>query len=79
MAEKKKSFEESMVRLDIIVKQLEKGDAPLDESLALFEEGTALIRTCNKMLEAAEQKVVRLKKGPDGEPVELPFEEEEQA
>jgi exodeoxyribonuclease VII small subunit len=77
MAEKKKTFEESIARLDIIVKQLEKGDAPLNESLALFEEGTALIRACNIMLEAAEQKVVRLKKGSDGEPVELPFEEEE--
>ena len=77
MASENKTFEEQMARLDGIVKQLEKGDAPLGESLALFEEGTALIRACGAMLEEAEQKVLRLKKGPDGEPVELPFETEE--
>ena len=54
------SFEQSMERLDAIVKQLEKGEAPLNESLALFEEGTALIASCGKMLDSAEQKVVML-------------------
>lgn len=68
------SFEQSMERLDAIVKQLEKGEAPLGESLKLFEEGTALIAACGKMLDEAEQKVVVLKKGENGEPVELPFE-----
>jgi exodeoxyribonuclease VII small subunit len=77
MAETNKTFEEQIARLDSIVKQLEKGDAPLDESLALFEEGTALIRACGTMLEDAEQKVLRLKKGPDGEPTALPFDTEE--
>lgn len=77
MAKTNKTFEEQIARLDSIVKQLEKGDAPLGESLALFEEGTALIRSCGVMLEEAEQKVLRLKKGPDGEPVELPFDTEE--
>lgn len=68
------SFEQSMERLDAIVKQLEKGEAPLNESLALFEEGTALIASCGKMLDSAEQKVVMLKKGENGEPTEVPFE-----
>lgn len=68
------SFEQSMERLDAIVKQLEKGEAPLNESLALFEEGTALIASCGKMLDSAEQKVVMLKKGENGEPTEIPFE-----
>ena len=68
------SFEQSMERLDAIVKQLEKGEAPLDESLALFEEGTALIASCGKMLDIAEQKVVMLKKGENGQPTEEPFE-----
>lgn len=71
------SFEQSMERLDSIVKQLEKGEAPLSESLKLFEEGTALIATCGKMLDEAEQKVVMLKKGENGEPVETPFEDGE--
>lgn len=76
MAQKKLSFEQSMERLEIIVKQLEKGEAPLSESLALFEEGTALIASCSSMLEEAEQKVVKLRKGENGQPEELPFEEE---
>ena len=38
----KKTFEENMLRLEAIVAQLEKGEAPLDESLKLFEEGTRL-------------------------------------
>ena len=70
------SFEQSLSRLDEIVKHLEKGDLPLNDSLALYEEGTALIRSCSKMLDDAEQKVVKLKKGPDRAPVELDFEEE---
>ncbi len=53
MAEK--SFEQSLARLEEIVKLLEKGDAPLSESLGLFEEGTGLIRSCGTLLEQAEQ------------------------
>lgn len=69
------SFESSIKRLDEIVRLLEKGDAPLSESLKLFEEGTDLISNCGKLLNDAEQMVVKLKKGPDAEPVELPFED----
>ena len=76
MAGKKLSYEQSMARLDEIVRHLEKGDMPLNDSLALFEEGTALIRSCEKQLDEAEQKVVKLRKGPDREPEELPFEDE---
>lgn len=75
MAGKNLSFEQSMARLDEIVRHLEKGDMPLNDSLALFEEGTALIRSCEKQLDEAEQKVVKLRKGPDREPEELPFED----
>lgn len=77
MAQKKMNFEQSIERLNEIVKQLEKGEAPLTESLALFEEGTALISTCGKMLDEAEQKVVMLKKGDNGEPIEITFEDGE--
>ena len=49
---------------------------PLSQSLTFFEEGTALIKYCTQLLDNAEQKVVMLKKGTDGDPVELPFEEE---
>ena len=75
MAAKKKSFEESLARLGEVVRTLERGDAPLADSLKLFEEGAALITACPKELDEAEQKVVKLRKGPDGEPEELPFEE----
>ena len=70
------SFEQAAARIDEIVRLLEKGDAPLDESLALFEEGAKLIKTCGKMLDEAEQTVTRLQKGPDGEPVESLFDDE---
>lgn len=75
MAEKKteKTFEQSLQRLEEIVRLLEKGDAPLAESLTLFEEGTALIRACGAQLDEAEQKVVQLRKTEDGSPEELPF------
>ena len=77
MATKKLSFEQSLARLDEIVRHLEKGDLPLKESLTLFEEGTALIKNCGVMLDDAEQQVVKLKKGENREPVELPFEGEQ--
>jgi len=73
----KKSFEENMTRLEQIVGKLEKGDALLNESLALFEEGTRLIAACREDLDAAEQQVVKLMKGADGAPVESNFISEE--
>ena len=75
--EEKKSFEEQLGRLEEIVALLERGDAPLADSLALFEEGTGLAGACTVLLDEAEQKVVQHQKGPDGEPVELPFQAEE--
>lgn len=76
VANKKLSFEQSLERLSEIVKLLERGEAPLNESLKLFDEGTALIAACQQMLDDAEQKVIKLRKGDGGEPEELPFEEE---
>lgn len=74
---KKQSFEEKMKRLEEIAAALEKGDAALEDSLRLFEEGTKLIADCSAQLETAEQKVVKLMKGADGAPVELPFDTKE--
>ena len=62
----KMSFEQAAQRIDEIVRLLERGDAPLDKSLALFEEGAKLIRFCGKKLDEAEQIVVSLQKGDDG-------------
>ena len=74
--EQSKSFEASMKRLEEIVRTMERGDMPLEQSLALFEEGTALVRSCAAMLDEAEMKIVKLMKGSDGQPVELEYEDE---
>ncbi|MGO9126618.1 MAG: exodeoxyribonuclease VII small subunit [Terriglobales bacterium] len=50
-------FEESILRLEKIVQELEKGEVPLEKSLTLFEEGMQLSATCRKELEQAEGKV----------------------
>ena len=76
MAAKKLTFEQNLARLDEIVRHLEKGDLPLSESVSLFEEGTGLLSSASKMLDEAEQKVVKLRKGADRQPEEMPFEEE---
>lgn len=79
MAEQKElDFEAGLKRLERIVAALEQGNASLRESMALFEEGAALVRRCNEQLDRAEQQVLRLQKGPDGAPVELPFDGPEQ-
>ena len=77
MSGKKATFEQQLQRREEIVAAPEKGDAPLADSLALFEEGTKLIAACSKQLDQAEQQVVKLMKGADGAPVELPFAEQE--
>ncbi len=77
MAEKK--FEAALARLEEIVKELEKGDLPLEQSLRLFEEGVKLSRICNKQLEDAERKVEILLKDRAGTMTAQPFEEEEEA
>lgn len=76
MSKDSKSFEKSLIRLDEIVRQMERGDVPLEEALKLFEEGTSLVASCGKLLDEAELKVVRLTKGADGEPVETEFDDE---
>ena len=76
MSAKKLSFEQQLGRLEEIVAALESGDASLADSLKLFEEGTKLVAACTKQLDQAEQQIVKLMKGADGSPVELPFEEE---
>ena len=74
MSAKKATFEQQISRLEEIVAALEKGDVQLADSLKMFEEGTKLITACSKQLDQAEQQVVKLMKGADGAPVELPFE-----
>lgn len=70
------TFEASVLRLEQIVDKLEQGELPLEEALKLFEEGTALVGSCTKLLDDAELKVVKLMKGPDGAPTETEFNDE---
>lgn len=77
MSEQSKTFEQSITRLEEIVRRMERGEVPLEEALALFEEGTGLVASCTKQLDEAEMKIVRLSKGADGAPVEREFEDEE--
>lgn len=60
--EKNGSFEKNIKRLEEIVAKLEDGGLPLEESLRLFEEGTALVRRCTATLDGAEQKITELVK-----------------
>lgn len=57
MDDKRPTYEEAVKRLEEIVKRLEGGSAPLDESIALFSEGAELVKTCTAILDEAEQKV----------------------
>ena len=66
-------FEEVLGRLDEIVKSLEKGDLPLEESLKIFEEGVKLSKTCLKILDEAEKKVEILLSDKEGKKQPKPF------
>ena len=69
MNKESKTFEENLQRLEQIVRAMERGDAPLDESLKLFQEGTELVRLCGKMLDDAQIQVNKVIKSTDGTPV----------
>ena len=77
MSGKSKTFEESMQQLEAIVHQLEQGNVPLEDSLKLFQEGTALVQSCTKLLDSAELEIVKLTKTADGTPAETEFERNE--
>ena len=76
MSKKKLTFEESMSRLEQIVRALEQGNAPLEESLKLFQEGTDLVRSCGKLLDEAELQIKKVLTAADGSPVLEEFDDE---
>ena len=77
MNKQNQTFEASMQRLEVIVRALERGDAPLEESLKLFQEGTELVRSCNQLLENAQLQVKQIMSAPDGSPMEVEFSDAE--
>ena len=73
MDKQNRSFESNMQRLEQIVRAMERGDVPLEESLKLFQEGTELVRNCNELLDNAQLQVKMILNGPDGTPREEDF------
>lgn len=76
MSKKKMTFEESMGRLEQIVRAMERGDVALEESLKLFHEGTELVKNCGKLLDEAQMQVNKIMVAADGSPVEEAFHDE---
>lgn len=68
------TFEGAFARLEEIVQQLEAGDAPLQDALALFEEGVRMARLCSQRLDEAETRIRVLMEGEDGSLQEVPWD-----
>ena len=62
------SFEAALAELDGIVRSLEQGQAPLDESIELYQRGDRLKRHCEARLKAAQARIEKISLGPDGKP-----------
>lgn len=75
MNQPNRTFEESMQRLEQIVRAMERGDVALEESLKLFQEGTQLVQSCGKLLDDAELQVKKIATAADGSPVEEHFDD----
>jgi exodeoxyribonuclease VII small subunit len=60
------NFEQALRKLEEIVHKLESGEAPLDESIALYEEGNKLRALCQQRLDAAKARIEAITLGPDG-------------
>ena len=62
------NFEDALKRLEDIVRKLESGDVPLDQSIELYSEGEKLRGLCQQRLEAAQAKIERITLDRDGKP-----------
>lgn len=62
------TFERALKELESIVGRLERGDVELEESIVIYERGSALRDHCDRLLKQAEAKVERLTLGADGQP-----------
>lgn len=69
------SFEDALKRLETIVQQLESGDVPLEQSIALYAEGDRLRSQCEQRLKAAQARIEQIQVAPDGKPAGVrPFD-----
>jgi exodeoxyribonuclease VII small subunit len=70
------SFEAALARLEEIVRTLEKGEAPLDRSIELYQEGDRLKRHCEARLKDAQMRIDQIALGSDGQPTGMrPFDD----
>ena len=76
MSKQSKTFEESMARLEQIVRAMERGDVALEESLKLFQEGTELVKNCSKLLDDAQLQIKKVMSDASGSPVMEDFADE---
>ncbi|NVD43721.1 exodeoxyribonuclease VII small subunit [Qipengyuania atrilutea] len=63
------TFEDALRQLEAVVKQLESGDVPLDESIDLYERGEALRKHCQARLDAAQARIQKIVTDASGKPV----------
>jgi len=62
------TFEDALKALEDVVRALESGEVPLDESISLYERGEQLRRHCQARLDAAQARIEKIVAGPDGKP-----------
>lgn len=72
----KKTFEDALKQLEVIVEELESGDLPLEKAIKRFEQGVRLSKFCSEKLDETEKKITILLKNEDGSIVEKPFSPE---
>lgn len=71
----KLTFEDALKALEEVVRRLESGEVPLDESIDLYERGEKLRAHCQARLDAAQARIEKIVKGPDGRPTgTVPFD-----
>lgn len=75
---KARTFEAQLAALEKVVRELERGDLPLEESLKLFEEGVRLSRECQERLSQAERRIEILLRDSEGRPVLSAFDEDDE-
>ena len=61
-------FEKALAELEEIVRRLERGDVPLEDSIAIYERGEALKKHCEKLLAAAENRIEKIRLDRAGKP-----------
>ncbi len=75
--EQSQNFESSLVALEKIVRELERGDLPLEKSLDLFEQGVRLSRECQERLNESERRIEILLRDSEGRPTLSAFDDDD--